>query len=731
MANRFAQKPAEPGTFNPRGDMPNANGVSSLAGSGAGARGDTFDTAARVLGGLAAQIGSWADEAAAIEGAKAGAIAGADPEFRPSTGAVTIRGQAFEKAAMGTYLDKLDAQMRQDIDKIAVANDGNPAGMQAGFATLKQEYRKQHVLPELAGRFDAEFQRATLAPLRQAYRDVETRARAERLATLSADLVERGKSLERSAYFLGLDRTADETLAGELASLKATLSATGADGRAIVSPDDQQRLMSVTSLSVARARVAGTFDRLESVEAKQSFLTKFEADFASGGAQLDALDLRTYEQLKSGMEAEIGRGDVRLKNLLADDIASIRATGRGVLGLETTSLLGAGQRQEWQAERDAAFAYHAATSDMAQLTPAQLEARLVSLEPKAGQEGFAGAAELYNEAAKSAGQILKLREDDPVLAVAGIPQLREAIEAASADTSPAGTQAVARMVLEAQEAVGIPASDRRVLSNGQAASIAATVKSAGASGQTVAQGMQALQVQYGPYWPQAVADLSKDLPGPLLVIAAMDRPDQRAAAETLSEAMAVGQEALQKALPRKAANEIDKSLFEALEPFRKTLVDNPGGERTYASFAGAARLLSMSYVARGESPSTAATRAVTQMLDRKYIFEGTYRIPRDPAIDAGAVVLGTRAALDELGGRAFDLPISLAGLDEKSTRSAYLSALKARGYFVTAPDESGLVLYEGTTRAAVTAGGRPIVWTWAEIEKALSRSPGHGVVPGL
>lgn len=381
-----------------------ANAVLNVAKAQAAAEQETVS----VLASLSQTLGNWADQAAAEEGARAGAIAGNDPNYRPK-GASTIRGRAFEKAATQTYLDNLDARMREDIANIADAHTGNPGEMVEAFAGMREVYRKRDVFPEIEGKFDAAFKRATLAPVRSAERAVEGRARDKRVAALENDLAIRLRDLERNAYALGLDASADETLAADLVELRGVLSGTDLNGNPLVSPRERERILRDASATVTRTRVTASYERLETVEAKRKFLDQFDADYTGGAENLAALDARSFRQLRNHMEAGIRHQSGAVREDIKDDLLSVRTTGTGTeLNRETVrAVFGDDGLQSWIDDREDASVYFAMTHDMAGLPADAIEARVAALAPEPGEEGYAREAKLYDEVRKEADSVLR------------------------------------------------------------------------------------------------------------------------------------------------------------------------------------------------------------------------------------------------------------------------------------------------------------------------------------
>lgn len=326
--------------------------------------------------------------------------------------------------------------------------------------------------------------------------------------------------------------------------------------------------------------------------------------------------------------------------------------------------------------------------------------------------------------------------EDPAAYVQEAPEVQTALQAmgeamAAADADPADQAAAAaryaEVALARQEKLGVPPSMRRVLSKKQVAGLAMQFKSQEAGGENAADLMRGMEAQWGKRWPKVFAELSTELPGPALVVGAMNRMDQARAAEQLAEASLVGREELAKAFPTKDVSDLKDTVRTALRDFGATLANNgPAAEATYGTFEEAINLLALTYMREGEAPSRAAERAYDDVLGKKYEFRDTFRVPRE--YDADMVAEGAARALEALPSD-IALPTSLFGLPEDQTREAYLSAVKSAGFWVTAPDESGLVLYDETRTAVMRTNGQPVMLTWADLQSAPPAVPVSRVDP--
>ncbi|MCO5091997.1 hypothetical protein [Bosea sp. (in: a-proteobacteria)] len=168
MPNRLGRAVGAISPFNPKGALP--DGLPDVQ-RGAGQEGEALF---RVGSDLAGVFGHMADRAAAAEGKREGAIAGNDPAFRP-TGSASIKGRAFDEAATSTYLDSLDAKLRQRMLDAYQTNKGDPAALTGAFDALKKDILDNDAFPEIRGQVSASFERLRLPFQVKALDALETR----------------------------------------------------------------------------------------------------------------------------------------------------------------------------------------------------------------------------------------------------------------------------------------------------------------------------------------------------------------------------------------------------------------------------------------------------------------------------------------------------------------------------------------------------------------------------
>ena len=327
------------------------------------------------------RIGQMADHAAAREGHEQGRLDGLDPEFRP-TRAMTIRGEAYDKAGLDVYKARMKVEMATDLEEVYAKYGDDPSKLAQAYNEKRRGWLS-NVLPEVRPDMELSFRSATAAGMRQATRAQTTRVTAEQKATLEAELQLSLRGIHQRAYALGLDATADELLAGELQQMGKAMARVGPNGKYLIEPKAAEKLLQEAGRDVATARLLGAFERLPSLEAKEKFIADFNADFAGSRGLAKVYDLDRFRQVGGMLEAElrsarVGQNATRraLEQDIAgvarmaekgfappsDDMAALKARVASANDPELAAALEAGENlMQWQ-------------SQARRLTPAELDA---------------------------------------------------------------------------------------------------------------------------------------------------------------------------------------------------------------------------------------------------------------------------------------------------------------------------------------------------------------------
>lgn len=307
MANRRPERvslPASPQRTAPMTrieavPMISARGLARAASESDGSA-EIFAAAAQSFGRVADTVGKIADEAARHEGAQAGAVAGLDREFRPR-GDATIYSRAHDAAGIQTFKSQMAVDLAAQMEKAYDDNQGNPEGLKAALEGVKAGWQetvdKPVLAPHIKPEFEAQFARSALGFMRSATREFNERQRAELAGALEAEREMRSRTAEQQAFRLGLDETADQVLAGELTDMRQRLAVVGHDGKPIVSPEAQTKVLRSAETGIARARILGAYSRLDSLPAKAKFIADLEEKYQAGGDRV--LDLFDPEQFQA------------------------------------------------------------------------------------------------------------------------------------------------------------------------------------------------------------------------------------------------------------------------------------------------------------------------------------------------------------------------------------------------------------------------------------------------
>lgn len=321
-------------------------------------------------------------------------------------------------------------------------------------------------------------------------------------------------------------------------------------------------------------------------------------------------------------------------------------------------------------------------------------------------EGFAVDAKLFGALVNTASRLGEELEKDPAQFVASRSPLIQRAAQQAQGGDPAAVDAYATAMIAEQQRIGAP--EPRLLSERQAAGIAASFENTQDGGSNAAQLIEQLQQQWGKHWPTVYKQLQGKLPGAALVIGTGVDPQTSA---TLARIAPLKTEELKKGLDSAETREAKMALNEGMAEFRSTLAGQVGGERTFSTLYNEAERLAYAYMGQGKGARDAVELAKKALIDDKYTLQGSYRVPK--GYDADMVESGAERAVRQIdaGSLRFAVP---AGVGEEFARERVKAAIEKDGYWVTTPDESGLALYYGG-EAVLTKDGLPVIRSFDDL----------------
>lgn len=435
----------------------------------------------------------------------------------------TLRGDAFDRAAVASYGWRLEAQLTNDVAAAYEQHRDDPAAFDSALTEISARYDSNENFndPELrevfARRFvdiSGKYQRAVAASAAQKRSDDFSAAAVEATDSAIAEM-------ERYGYTLGADREGDAAFASELGRQYSQIDYREQTG-ALTARQARAARQDLTERAIG-ARARGVFDTLPDAATKTSYAKQIVEDWAAGEGPIANLDFAAADALSKNLLREAAKQTAeqrsaaaieraQLRDRLKDDLASIAVTGeRADLDPDDVArILGPDAAVDWLKDRDQAEELYAVTSGMKTMTPAEIEAQLQALQPEPGSDGYADQLEFLDKAARRAQGYLEQRERDPAAAAdQAYPDLYELKQETDFNDLPAIGELGKRRLI-AQEALGIPAGRRQPLTGQEADAVKRILID---QPQASAQLVNDLQDAFGANTSAVFAQIAEDDPG--------------------------------------------------------------------------------------------------------------------------------------------------------------------------------------------------------------------------
>lgn len=323
-------------------------------------------------------------------------------------------------------------------------------------------------------------------------------------------------------------------------------------------------------------------------------------------------------------------------------------------------------------------------------------------------DGFREDSQLYRHIVTVGTGLLKEQQKDPAGYVTRYSEpVRQAFIAAQQTGTPEAYQAYAAATVAEQKRIGVQSP--KLLPDAAADQIAAAFNAKVAGGENAATLIEQQQAQWGKNFPIIAEQLGKKLPPEAQVIATglpKDVAERMASVASLSDAD------LKQGLDKGVASEVETAVQSSMSAFAQSLQGQAGGINTFNTMYQAANKAALSYVRQGMTPSKAAQRVVDGMVNDKYEFFGTYRVPK--SLDTQAVSRGADRALSTISADDLMMLPGLRGVTDGANLEQLREAIAGGGQWVPNNDESGLSLTLNGYRV-LGKDGQPITRTWDQL----------------
>lgn len=337
-------------------------------------------------------------------------------------------------------------------------------------------------------------------------------------------------------------------------------------------------------------------------------------------------------------------------------------------------------------------------------------------------KGFKEDSQLYQHLTSVGVGLMKQQQTDPAAYVAKYsPVVQRAFAVAQDEGTPEAYRAYATATVAEQQRLGV--AQPKLLPDAAANQLAAQFNQQVEGGENAATLIEQQAQLWGKDFPAVLQQVGNKLPAEAQVIATGLPKD---VAERMASVATIKDTELNAGLQKGQKDEIGQSVQQAMQPFADSLQGQAGGINTYSTMYKAAVRTATSYVLQGESPKDAAQKVVGGMVNDKYDFFGTYRVPK--TLDTNAVSRGAEEALKRITPEELMPLPGISGVAETENARQLHEALQAGGQWVPTNDESGLALTLNGYRVR-GKDGKPVVKSWAELQQQGITSPAKSGAP--
>jgi hypothetical protein len=487
-----------------------------------------------------------------------------------------------------------------------------------------------------------------------------------------------------------------------------------------IAPEYKRDAIQKTVEGIAFTAEQAIADRNPGASFKQGSRWSFDA--LDADKQLKLMDFAAQRQRQYAAEARqaisLQLGDVQAQ--LMDGIEPTSAPSSA----QITAAFGADKAAPIISRLNNARQYGRDVRDFAMMPPEEIQKTLSERQPTQ-TSGYADAARLQDQRVRAAQQTLVQRNKEPAdFMLRHSPDVARSYNQFAAVMSDPGatpearTQAAqiyATKSLAQQNDLGV--LNPHILPKAYEQDIVAGFYQQPNGGENAATMIEQNQQTWGAYWPKIMQQIGTKLPKEAQVIASGVPKDL---SERLASTATLKDEELYRPLQKGQKAEIQEAVSDALQPFSQSLQGQAGGQQTFNTFYDTAIRATASYVLGGADPKKAAQKVADGMVNQKYEFYETYRVPK--ALDTAAVRRGAQASLQSITADDLVALPGVPGVTEETNRQQLQEAVRTSGQWVSNADETGLSLTVNGYRV-LDKDRKPITKSWNELIDAGTQAP--------
>lgn len=644
-------------------------------------------------------------------------------------------GQGLQAEQIGLAQAQHQADLESDKLEIAKRNSQADIDLQGAWSDFQNNYKEgDQDLPEKFFSYYKDYTKSSLDGLKtQQGKDMLSNRLEDVRANWGSRAVQWQAQENARSQIAGLDTVAEnykKAVIQNPGSAQQYAAQYKADVDSMnISPEYKREAIQKTIEGIAFTAEQAIADKNPGASFKQGSRWSFDA--LDADKQLKLMDFAAQRQRQYAAEARqsiaLSLGDVQAQ--LMDGIEPTSAPSNS----QIIGAFGADKAAPIIQRLSSARQYGRDVRDFAMMPPEDIQKTLSQRTPTE-TAGYADASRLQDQRVRAAQQVLVQRNKAPAdYMLRHSPDVAQSYNQmaqyiadpnATPEQRTQAAQIYATKSLAQQNELGV--IKPQVLPEDYEQDIVAGFYQQPNGGENAATLIEQQQNLWGAYWPKIMEQMGTKLPKEAQVIASGVPKDL---SERLASTATVKDEDLYKPLQKGQKSEIQKAVSDAMQPFAQSLQGQAGGQQTYNTFYDTATRATASYVLGGMDPKKAAQKVADGMVNQKYEFFETYRVPK--AINTAAVRRGAETSLQTI--KADDL-IALPGLQgvpEDVNRQQLQEAVRTSGQWVPNSDETGLSLTVNGYRV-LDKSGQPITKTWNELIDAGTVEPGkYQVAPTM
>jgi hypothetical protein len=212
----------------------------------------------------------------------------------PRMQAGTLRGDAYNQAALQIHSNRADTALRAEMDALAINHQDDPQALSGALDALWQGHASE--LPnELRPALEQTFQRGRASLVSSSVENFNSKLEKEALASFEANITARADAVLKRAVTLPSTPEGDAALSKELADVGGRIDTSN------LAPAEKLRLKRDLENGVIEQRVISGFENEKDPAKRAAYAARFEDEWKASDGFAGRVNLNTRDKLRTTM----------------------------------------------------------------------------------------------------------------------------------------------------------------------------------------------------------------------------------------------------------------------------------------------------------------------------------------------------------------------------------------------------------------------------------------------